>query len=375
MINRKAILGAVLGVLTLYRTGSGQLVFPHFAHGGGYQTIFTLTNLSGSPTAATVELFLASGAPVTNVIIPLAPNGTGKAAVPGSGFTVGWARVTASPSAALVGLETIQLIKDGNIVADASVLPAIPDTDFRFPVVERNGVETGVAIANPGPVNAIVNLLLRDQSGVEIATQALPIGGSQQVARFVTEFFHGIGAFEGSIEISSASPIAVVALKQLPSGIFSVLPGGQRAANTSEVFFSPGGGIAARIVQEIQRARISIDIAIYTFTETEIANALIAAKNRGVAIRIIADSEEAIGAGSVIPRLEKAGFQLKRTAGIGTGIMHNKYAIFDGQVLLTGSYNWSFSAENSNFENAIFVRDPAVISSYQANFVSIWKLH
>lgn len=375
MINRKAIAGAVLTILTLYRAGNGQVVFPHFAQGSGYQTIFTLTNLSRTSTVATVELFTQSGAPATSIMIPLAPNGTGKAALTGSGFTAGWSRVSTSPPAGLISLETIQLIKDGSVVADSSILPAIPSTNFQFPVVERNGATTGIAIANPGTVTAIVNLSLRDQNGAEIATQTVQVAGSQQVARFVTEFFHGIAPFEGSVALSSASPIAVAALKQLPSGIFSVLPGGQLSTNRSESLFSPGGGIAARIVQEIQRARASIDIAIYTFTETQIANALIAASNRGVAVRIVADSEEAIGAGSVISRLERAGLHLKRTEGIGTGIMHNKYAIFDGQVLLTGSYNWSSSAENRNFENAIFVRDPAVISSYQANFTSIWNLH
>ncbi|MBI2149774.1 MAG: phospholipase D family protein, partial [Acidobacteria bacterium] len=146
------------------------------------------------------------------------------------------------------------------------------------------------------------------------------------------------------------------------------------SSTTLESFFSPNGGIAARIVQEIERTRTSIDIAIYSFTRNEIADALIAAKNRGVAIRILADSGQAPGSGSEIARLEAAGFALKRTAGVsGSGIMHNKYALFDGSVLLTGSYNWSTNAEENSFENAVFIRNAAAISAYQANFNSIWN--
>ena len=100
---------------------------------------------------------------------------------------------------------------------------------------------------------------------------------------------------------------------------------------------------------------------------------MIAAKGRGVAIRIIADSEQATGLGSDIARLEAVGLPLKRTAGRSGGIMHKKYAIFDSQVLLTGSYNWSTSAEGNNFENAVFIRNAAAISAYQANFNSIWN--
>jgi HKD family nuclease len=372
-MNRKAVFGAVLSILTLYKSAHAQLIFPHFAQGGGYQTTFTLTNLSQTPATATVQVILQSGAPATNLVIPLTPNGSGTASLAGAGLTVGWARVSLSPPVSATGFETIQLINDAGVIADASVLPVIPTASAQFPVVQRNGVATGLAFANSGTTSATVNLALRDQSGAVIGTQTLSIGPSQQMARFITEFFHGIGAFDGSIQVSSSPPIAIVGLKQLPSGIFSTLPSGLPPGNSPESLFSPGGGIAARIVQEIQRAVTSIDIAIYTFTETEIADALIAAKNRGVSIRIIADAGEASVTGSAIGRLEHAGFPVKRTEGIGTGIMHNKYAIFDGHLLVTGSYNWSDAAETKNFENAVFIHDSATVSSYQNNFVSIWN--
>jgi phosphatidylserine/phosphatidylglycerophosphate/cardiolipin synthase-like enzyme len=155
----------------------------------------------------------------------------------------------------------------------------------------------------------------------------------------------------------------------LSLGIFSTIP---VSPVPTETYFSPNVGIASRLVQEIDAAQTSIDIAIYSFTLNSVADALIDAKSRGVQVRILADISQATGAGSEIARLEAEGFQLKRTNGGGGGIMHNKYAIFDGRVLITGSYNWSASAEQNNDENAVFIRDRNVISSFQQNFNAMW---
>ena len=140
-----------------------------------------------------------------------------------------------------------------------------------------------------------------------------------------------------------------------------------------ESFFSPLGGVAARIVQEIRRAQRTIDIAMYSFTLKDIADALIFARSRGVRIRLLIDLEQSDIAGSGFVRLETAGIVIKRVLGLGGGIMHNKYAIFDSQVLLTGSYNWSDSAESRNSENTIFVHDTATAATYQDNFDSLWN--
>ena len=47
--------------------------------------------------------------------------------------------------------------------------------------------------------------------------------------------------------------------------------------------------------------------------------------------------------------------------------------IFDGRVLLTGSYNWSTNAEENSDENAVFIRNSPVIAAYQSNFNAMWS--
>ena len=187
----------------------------------------------------------------------------------------------------------------------------------------------------------------------------------------MSELFPSVTNFEGMLELTSSSSIVALALRQnFASGIFSTLP---VSPTSTEAYFSPNAGTSSGIVQEIQRTQNTIDIAIYSFTRDEIADALIAAKNRGVTIRILADSSQADGTGSDISRLEAAGFQLKRTNGGGGGILHDKYAVFDGRMLVTGSYNWSTNAEENNDENAVFIRDRAVIAAFQTNFNAMWS--
>jgi len=53
-------------------------------------------------------------------------------------------------------------------------------------------------------------------------------------------------------------------------------------------------------------------------------------------------------------------------------IMHNKFAIIDNRLLLTGSYNWTFSANNRNDENLMVIDDPEIIEIFQNQFINLW---
>jgi phosphatidylserine/phosphatidylglycerophosphate/cardiolipin synthase-like enzyme len=52
--------------------------------------------------------------------------------------------------------------------------------------------------------------------------------------------------------------------------------------------------------------------------------------------------------------------------------MHNKFAIIDNRLLLTGSYNWTFAANNKNEENLMVIDDPEIIKIFQNQFVNLW---
>jgi phosphatidylserine/phosphatidylglycerophosphate/cardiolipin synthase-like enzyme len=52
--------------------------------------------------------------------------------------------------------------------------------------------------------------------------------------------------------------------------------------------------------------------------------------------------------------------------------MHHKFAIIDNRLLLTGSYNWTFSANNRNDENLMVIDDPEIIEIFQNQFINLW---
>jgi len=127
-----------------------------------------------------------------------------------------------------------------------------------------------------------------------------------------------------------------------------------------------------RLLRAINLTKASIDLAIFDFTSGELAGALLAAKERGVAIRIVADARQAQGKHSEIPWLLEKGIKARLARGNGRGIMHHKFAIFDGRLLVTGSYNWTDSAERFNRENVIILDDPAVVQRFKVSFERLY---
>ena len=140
-------------------------------------------------------------------------------------------------------------------------------------------------------------------------------------------------------------------------------------------YFSPRGGCERAIINLINHSKKSIDVAIYSFTDRKIAKALVNAFNRGVKVRVIIDYGNGKSRFCVGPLLERAGIPVRYKKGSGEGLMHNKYAIYDGRVLSTGSFNWTTSAEKRNDENLVVIRnDPLLIGLYRRNFEKLWKL-
>lgn len=152
------------------------------------------------------------------------------------------------------------------------------------------------------------------------------------------------------------------------SGLLSAV-----AAQASEVYFSPNGGIRQRIIRAIAESRKSIDAAVYSFTASELAEALYAAKARGVRIRVLVDRERAEAGGSGIRGLRLNGITVRSLGVPEQSLMHHKFAVFDERLVVTGSYNWTNSAEHANYENLIVLDEPGVVKRFQQEFRRLWR--
>lgn len=144
-------------------------------------------------------------------------------------------------------------------------------------------------------------------------------------------------------------------------------------AGAAEVYFSPDGGAQDQIIKRINLSKSTIDVAVYSFTAPEIAEALANAEKRGVKVRVIRDYSQSSNKNDENGFLEQAGIPVEIRSGRGRGIMHDKFAIFDGTRVFTGSYNWTENAEHNNWENAIFLDDSALAATYESEFQKIWN--
>jgi phosphatidylserine/phosphatidylglycerophosphate/cardiolipin synthase-like enzyme len=151
------------------------------------------------------------------------------------------------------------------------------------------------------------------------------------------------------------------------------------AAMAVQACFSPHGKCASHIVREIGRAEKEILVAVYAFTNEEIAWALVKAGQRGVKVQVIVDQEfDAANHSSKKSFLEKQRIPIRRVAGLdkgsGPGLMHQKFAVIDRNIVLTGSYNWTAAAENSNDENLLLFRDAGPLAEeYRKEFLRLWE--
>jgi phosphatidylserine/phosphatidylglycerophosphate/cardiolipin synthase-like enzyme len=145
-----------------------------------------------------------------------------------------------------------------------------------------------------------------------------------------------------------------------------------------QAFFSPDDDLQDALIQLIQQESSSIRIAIYTFTDTEIAQALIDAHQRGVNVQIIVDPSQGKDRYSKVSTLQAAGIKVffynpDYVADKRSNLMHNKFAIFGNTKknkvrVWTGSYNFTAAARTRNQENAVLFTDTAVFEDYLKQF-------
>ncbi|MEA3305680.1 MAG: phospholipase D family protein [Candidatus Omnitrophota bacterium] len=144
------------------------------------------------------------------------------------------------------------------------------------------------------------------------------------------------------------------------------------ADNTGiEVFFSPGDECGREILDKIGSSKKSIEVAMYLITSGPLSRALAAAAKRGVTVRIFLDGENAKEHYSKANFLKRNGVAVKLETG--EGLMHNKFCIIDDKMVITGSYNWTVSADLKNDENVIFVNSKKTARLFRMQFEKYWQ--
>jgi phosphatidylserine/phosphatidylglycerophosphate/cardiolipin synthase-like enzyme len=126
------------------------------------------------------------------------------------------------------------------------------------------------------------------------------------------------------------------------------------------------------LINLINRANRSVYVAVYSFTRDSLATALISAKERGVEVRVVIERERAYEQGSEYPRLKSAGVDVRLDGN--PNLMHHKFMVIDGYIVVTGSYNWSSAAEDRNDENIVVILDRDVAQRFVQEFERVWQM-
>ena len=134
----------------------------------------------------------------------------------------------------------------------------------------------------------------------------------------------------------------------------------------TQVFFSPRGGCEKKVVELMTSATQTIDVAIYSLNNKAILESVKAAHKRGVKIRILLDRLQASGNREETLGIKQTGIDVRIHSV--NKIQHNKFGIFDGKKVLTGSFNWTNSAEEANEENCLISDDQEVVKAFKSRF-------
>jgi phosphatidylserine/phosphatidylglycerophosphate/cardiolipin synthase-like enzyme len=156
-----------------------------------------------------------------------------------------------------------------------------------------------------------------------------------------------------------------------PADVPAPLP----AQGSLQPAFAPWDNIEALLVEAIDSARKQVLVQAYLLTSKKIATTLIAAHRRGVDVQILVDADQ-------LAKVESSAAPVLAAAGIAVWLetkyqnAHNKIIVIDadmpGATVITGSFNFTWTAQHKNAENVLIARkNPALAARYAQN----WERH
>lgn len=158
------------------------------------------------------------------------------------------------------------------------------------------------------------------------------------------------------------SAILLLALLSCPT---AQAAGPLPAAGTVEVLFTPWDDAEGALLSAIGQARRTIHIQAYIFSSRNLGWALGEARRRGVRIEMLADREQVTkNDRSLVHSLHDSGIAI--WVEVRYANAHNKIMLIDAEdaepVVVTGSYNYTFSAQARNAENLVILRGNAPLA-------------
>lgn len=137
------------------------------------------------------------------------------------------------------------------------------------------------------------------------------------------------------------------------------------------IFTSEDGALEQAIIPQVSNATSKVRFLAFSYTDFPLAQAMINRAQNGVDVAGVFDKTQAGGQGAEFGTLFCAGVPVREDGN--RQFMHNKIIIIDDRYVITGSMNYSTSAEVSNDENVIIIDHPEIARQYMVYFDRIWS--
>jgi len=137
-----------------------------------------------------------------------------------------------------------------------------------------------------------------------------------------------------------------------------------------ESYFSPEDNIQQRLIELLEGAKQSIRFMAFTFTDTELAQALNRRHQAGVTVQGIVETRNRNDMGSDVEALQQAGVDVQLDGNPYN--MHHKVLMIDDAIVVTGSYNFSRNAAEYNDENVLILHSPEIAAHYLDEFERLY---
>jgi phosphatidylserine/phosphatidylglycerophosphate/cardiolipin synthase-like enzyme len=186
--------------------------------------------------------------------------------------------------------------------------------------------------------------------------------------------------------LTGSDPLGLFSPEPTPTSLASISNIAGSGGDWWQVYFTDphtihdpdklAGSIPERLIGYINAAGQGIDVAAFEFNLTPVAEALIAAHERGVRVRWVTDDEHGLG---VDAKEGHGQFKMLTRAGVEVrdddreALMHNKFWIFDGQIVWTGSTNVTTNGNFRNNNNVVVIGSPQLAAIFEREFDEMWS--
>lgn len=129
--------------------------------------------------------------------------------------------------------------------------------------------------------------------------------------------------------------------------------------------------IQSKISDRISESKETIQVAVAWFTNKELLSYLTEKAVNGVKVQILI-SDDVINKRLNFTKFNDAGGELQISAG--ERFLHEKFGVFDGKKVITGTYNWTYGAEYRNHESIVISDYEKLVQGYSIRFKNLWNL-